>query len=331
MIAAAVDRDVGCRGRRAGAVDHRAAPDDQVVVGHLDHPLLVVVTTVVQPAQRGCESSAATAPCHTLDVVAPAPARDGTATPVDEPTAKRRAPRPAGDHREHSGEGLLPDELERDRPPRRRDVGCRCSASSAPPSELLLEVMNDRWLARAPGAGRHRTDPARELEDRLAGVADVLSTHYGQPAALAQMQIMLDLSHDPNTLEEETVEAVADTRREVVEAWEPLFAQALGPAANDFELVAVHVVAALRSFIQGNLIATTIGAKPSSRTQRPARRLRRRRHAAPPRRGEGPGARRLSRRLRVRHRQVVERHNDVAHRQRVPALEATGEIQVDPA
>jgi AcrR family transcriptional regulator len=131
--------------------------------------------------------------------------------------------------------------------------------------QLLLEVMNDRWHALQEQVATAQIE-GETLEDRLAGVADVLATHYGEPAALAQMQIMLDLSHDPNT-SKETREAVAVHGTRLVEAWEPLFAQALGPAANDFELVA-FAFAALRGFIQGNLIATTIGAQPSSRTQR---------------------------------------------------------------
>ena len=131
--------------------------------------------------------------------------------------------------------------------------------------QLLLEVMNDRWHALQEQVATAQIE-GETLEDRLAGVADVLATHYGEPAALAQMQIMLDLSHDPNT-SKETREAVAVHGTRLVEAWEPLFAQALGPAANDFELVA-FAFATLRGFIQGNLIATTIGAQPSSRTQR---------------------------------------------------------------
>ena len=110
--------------------------------------------------------------------------------------------------------------------------------------QLLLEVMNDRWHTLQEQVATAQIQ-GETLEDRLAGVADVLSTHYGQPAALAQMQIMLDLSHDPNT-SKETREAVAVHGERLVEAWEPLFAQALGPAANDFELVAFRVRHAAR-------------------------------------------------------------------------------------
>ena len=131
--------------------------------------------------------------------------------------------------------------------------------------QLLLEVMNDRWATLQEQVATARIE-GKTLEDRLAEVVKVLATHYGEPAALAHMQIMLDLSHDPNT-SKETREAVAVHGRKLVEAWEPLFKQALGPAANDFELVA-FAFSTLRGFLQGDLIATRIGALPSSRTQR---------------------------------------------------------------
>ena len=131
--------------------------------------------------------------------------------------------------------------------------------------QLLLEVMNDRWHALQEQVATARIE-GETLEDRLDEVAEVLSTHYGEPAELAHMQIMLDLSHDPNT-SKETREAVALHGTLLVEAWEPLFAQALGSAANNFELV-TFAFATLRGFLMGNLIATTIGAKASSRTQR---------------------------------------------------------------
>jgi AcrR family transcriptional regulator len=131
--------------------------------------------------------------------------------------------------------------------------------------QLLLEVMNDRWHDLQEQVATAQIEGAT-LEDRLAAVLEVLSTHYGEPALLAHTQIMLDLSHDPNT-SKETREAVAIHGTRLVEAWEPLFAQALGKAAKDFELTA-FAFATLRGFLMGNLIATTIGAQPSSRTQR---------------------------------------------------------------
>ena len=208
-------------------------------------------------------SAAPTSPCHTLDVVAPAPRAteprrrraDGEATRARVLQATIESILEKGYYQTSSNEIA-------------RRAGVTWGAIQhlfGTREQLLLEVMNDRWHALQEQVATAQIE-GETLEDRLAGVADVLSTHYGQPAALAQMQITLDLSHDPNT-SKETREAVAVHGERLVEAWEPLFAQALGPAANDFELVA-FAFAALRGFIQGNLIATTIGAKPSSRTQR---------------------------------------------------------------
>ena len=132
--------------------------------------------------------------------------------------------------------------------------------------QLLLDVMNDRWHGLQEKVATAQIEGAT-LEDRLAAVLEVLATHYGEPASLAHIQIMLDLLHDPNT-SKETREAVAVHGTRLVEAWEPLFAQALGgTAANNFELTA-FAFATLRGFLMGNLIATTIGGQASSRTQR---------------------------------------------------------------
>ena len=196
-----------------------------------------MVTTVVQPAQGGCESFAATAPCHTLDVVAPAPRTteprrrraDGEATRARVLQATIESILEKGYYQTSSNEIA-------------RRAGVTWGAIQhlfGTREQLLLEVMNDRWHALQEQVATAQIH-GETLEDRLAGVADVLSTHYGQPATLAQMQIMLDLSHDPNT-SKETREAVAVHGERLVEAWEPLFAQALGPAANDFELVAFRV------------------------------------------------------------------------------------------
>ena len=268
---------------------------------------------------------AATAPCHTLDVVAPAPRAteprrrraDGEATRARVLQATIESILEKGYYQTSSNEIA-------------RRAGVTWGAIQhlfGTREQLLLEVMNDRWHALQEQVATAQIQ-GETLEDRLAGVADVLSTHYGQPAALAQMQIMLDLLHDPNT-SKETREAVAVHGERLVEAWEPLFAQALGPAANDFELVAfafARYAASSRATSSPPPSAPSPAAgrnAGSSSTASPARCVSARRRRAWSSTTESP--------LHVRHRQVVERHDDVAHRQRVPALEATGEIQVDPA
>ena len=65
---------------------------------------------------------------------------------------------------------------------------------------LLLEVLNSRWhdLQNEVGSAQVVGDT---LEERLESVLEVLSSHYGRPAQLAHLQILLDLGHDPRTSE----------------------------------------------------------------------------------------------------------------------------------
>ena len=100
---------------------------------------------------------------------------------------------------------------------------------------LLLEVLNQRWhdlqneMATAEVSGT-------TLEARLHSVLEVLATHYGEPAQLASLQILLDLSRDPE-VSKATKRAIDEHGARLIEAWQPLFEQALGEAANDEILV----------------------------------------------------------------------------------------------
>jgi AcrR family transcriptional regulator len=131
--------------------------------------------------------------------------------------------------------------------------------------QLLLEVMNERWraLQRATATA---TIEGETLEERLHAVLEVLASHYEDPANLAQLQILLDLAFDPNS-SKATREAVELHGEELQRAWRPLFEQALGEAASERELVN-YAFATLRGFLQGNLIATSIGGQATSRGQR---------------------------------------------------------------
>jgi AcrR family transcriptional regulator len=120
---------------------------------------------------------------------------------------------------------------------------------------LLLEVLNQRWhdlqqeMATAEVLGT-------SLEERLHSVLGVLGTHYGDPAQLASLQILLDLSRDPE-VSKATKRAIDQHGERLVEAWKPLFEQALGDAANDETLVRYAFVT-LRGYLTGNLIASNI-------------------------------------------------------------------------
>lgn len=120
---------------------------------------------------------------------------------------------------------------------------------------LLLAVLNDRWstmeqrMATAEVTGEN-------LEERLACVLDVLASHYGRPEHLVQLQIILDLSHDPKT-SAETRRAVAAHGAQLTIAWQPLFDAALGPAAQDADLVR-YAFLTMRGYLQGGMISSRI-------------------------------------------------------------------------
>lgn len=130
---------------------------------------------------------------------------------------------------------------------------------------LLLEVLNERWheLQQAVAIADVRGDT---LEARLDQVLDVLAAHYGQPAQLAALQIVLDLSRDPDA-SSATKEAVAAHGERLTRAWQPLFKQALGDASSDTTLVRFAFVT-LRGYLTGNLVASHIARTGSDRTVR---------------------------------------------------------------
>ena len=130
---------------------------------------------------------------------------------------------------------------------------------------LLLEVLNERWdrfRAQMTTAEIH----GATLEERLEHVLDVLATHYSAPEHLVQLQIVLDLTHNPDT-SDDAREAVAAYGRSLNEAWRPLFEQALGPAAQFTPLVAYAFVA-MRGYLQSQLIAASIAESVGGAFQR---------------------------------------------------------------
>ena len=120
---------------------------------------------------------------------------------------------------------------------------------------LLIEVLNDRW-ALLEDAVAHADIRGTTLEERLAEVLAVLARYYGQPEHLAQVQILLDLSQHPGT-SAETRRAVAAHGQKLIQAWQPLFAHALGDAAGEEDLVR-YAFSALRGYLVGHLIASSI-------------------------------------------------------------------------
>jgi len=130
---------------------------------------------------------------------------------------------------------------------------------------LLLAVLNDRWATM-----EHRMATAQilgdTLEERLTCLLDVLAAHYGQPGHLVQLQILLDLSHNPST-SEETRRAVAAHGVALTSGWQPLFDSAMGEAANDPNLVR-YAFSTLRGYLTGGLIAAHIADTADDSIQR---------------------------------------------------------------
>jgi AcrR family transcriptional regulator len=130
---------------------------------------------------------------------------------------------------------------------------------------LMLEVINDRWrhLQELVATAQISGDT---LEGRLAEVLDVLAEHYGKPAHLAQVQILLDLNSNPST-SASTREAVAEHGGQLSRAWRPLFRRALGEAASQDDLVR-YAFNTLRGYLTGNLIARSISSSRNDRVER---------------------------------------------------------------
>jgi AcrR family transcriptional regulator len=130
---------------------------------------------------------------------------------------------------------------------------------------LLLEVVNERWRRLQEGVADAEIG-GDTLEERLHAVVKVLSDHYGSPAHLAHIQILLDLTHNPNT-SAETRRAVAEHGRQLSRAWQPLFSRALGEAADEEDLVRYAFVT-LRGYLLGSLIARSIAETRSDHLPR---------------------------------------------------------------
>jgi AcrR family transcriptional regulator len=124
---------------------------------------------------------------------------------------------------------------------------------------LLLEVLNSRWhVLQNEVASAQIT--GNTLEQRLESVLEVLSSHYARPAQLAQLQILLDLSHDPRT-SEAARNAVAIHGQELSRVWHSLFAQALGEAAAHEEIMR-YAFLVTRGYLTSQLIASSISTTP---------------------------------------------------------------------
>jgi AcrR family transcriptional regulator len=130
---------------------------------------------------------------------------------------------------------------------------------------LLLDLLKERWHLFQDDL-RAATVTGVTLEQRLSSVLDVLERWYGAPEYLVHVQIFLDLSSDPAT-SEATREAVIAHGKELTRAWAPLFAQAMGEAGSDRELVE-YAFLTLRGFLTANNLSAKYTAAGSDRRYR---------------------------------------------------------------
>ena len=101
--------------------------------------------------------------------------------------------------------------------------------------QLMLDVVNDIGVNMEQRFGKAEIK-GDTLEERLENVVKVLSTHYEQDIYLVQIQILLELSSNPKMSRGRR--AVQRRNSEVVDHLaRPLLAKAIGPAADDHELV----------------------------------------------------------------------------------------------
>jgi AcrR family transcriptional regulator len=119
---------------------------------------------------------------------------------------------------------------------------------------LLLEVLND-WWADLQTAVATAKITGTTLEERLACVLQVLAGHYGKPAHLAQLQILLDLTQNPTT-SAETRKSALEHGQALSRAWQPLFHHALGEASKEPDLVA-YAFTTLRGYLVSDLVSRT--------------------------------------------------------------------------
>ncbi len=128
--------------------------------------------------------------------------------------------------------------------------------------EMMLEVVRDLRARFERQLGEARIEGST-LEERLCGVLAVLGEHYEDPAYLVQLQILLDLSVNPGMSARDRDAIRRTLVPETNAAAQALFAQALGPAANEADLVA-YTFATLQSYLAAQPIARIAAELPDT-------------------------------------------------------------------
>jgi AcrR family transcriptional regulator len=126
--------------------------------------------------------------------------------------------------------------------------------------QLMLDVVNDigvdieRRFASAVVEGD-------SLEERLASVLKVLATHYEQDSYIVQMQILLELSANPN-ISLRHRRAIQRQSGDILDHLaQPLLAKAMGAIAAEHDLV-IYAFLTMRGYLTSRAISRRISELP---------------------------------------------------------------------
>jgi AcrR family transcriptional regulator len=126
--------------------------------------------------------------------------------------------------------------------------------------QLMLDVVNDigvdieRRFASAVVDGD-------SLEERLASVLKVLATHYEQDSYIVQMQILLELSANPN-ISLRHRRAIQRQSGDILDHLaQPLLAKAMGAIAAEHDLV-IYAFLTMRGYLTSRAISRRISELP---------------------------------------------------------------------
>lgn len=130
--------------------------------------------------------------------------------------------------------------------------------------QLLLAVLNERWEAWDQIVA-DATISGSTLEERLSSAFGLLEQHYGNRDTLAMLQILLDLSLNPDSSSETRASAIRHGES-FARNFMPLLADALGDYGTRDNVR--YAFLTMRGALMGNLVATDMGASQLDATVR---------------------------------------------------------------
>jgi AcrR family transcriptional regulator len=133
--------------------------------------------------------------------------------------------------------------------------------------QMMLAVAQDIQMAFKERVATAQID-GESLEERLDRVIDVLAEHYEDPSFLVEVQILLDLSVNPGLSADARDELRRTAVAEFTRTAQPLFAQAIGAAAAEQDLVD-YALATMVGHLESQQIALLASDRPAQSANRP--------------------------------------------------------------